>query len=181
MFLLSPPTCNLASQGSSTEVSPLSRFRKRRSFAGILFLAAGLSSCGGVQRNKAYWATLRTYEGLSSQPTSEDPEKKSPRSWKIDVKLADGTGITITATAWIGSDIWLKYSDEAEPRVAYTYGDYIYPADIRIDNNIMYAKVDGLAAGIWQHTRIIISDLVARKKVRDVVIDRKDLKTNHKN
>lgn len=74
------------------------------------------------------------------------------------------------------SDITIKYADEAQERVVYDHRDYVYPADIRVGGNQMYAVVSGSVAGIWSQTKLIVFDLSARKKLLEVKVDRADLK-----
>ncbi len=133
----------------------------------------------GVLRTGRYWSTIREYESQQPVPPKYDPQAPSWPKWEFDVKLPNG----VTASIWAhacpmsGCNTRVKYSDEPDPRVIHGYSDYIYPADLRLKGTILYAKVDGVGAGIWRHTRIIIVDLSARKKLRDQKVDYKDLKS----
>ena len=66
--------------------------------------------------------------------------------------------------------------DEQDDRTVYEYTDYVYPADLRVEGEILYALVDGLGGWFGRHTKLIVYDLSARKKLRELKVDPTDLK-----
>jgi hypothetical protein len=137
-------------------------------------LVALFASCG-VSKNSGYWRTIEAYRTAAPR---EGERSGSTSRWDLRLTLPSGTHVAVKACLCGPSDesrITLHYSDEKEAHVVYAYKDYLYPADLRIEGGVMHAKVSGVAGGIWPQTKLIVYDLVNRKKLREIRVDAKDV------
>jgi len=58
-------------------------------------------------------------------------------------------------------------------------GDYVYPSDVRFDpnNDFLYVKASGLAAGIWDETWLFAYDTDRRQLVKRMKVVKESLPT----
>lgn len=130
----------------------------------------------GVSKNSRYWETVRAYKVAPLIARENDTQVVR---WSTEVTLSGGVRASVEACSCgptESSRILVQFSDEQEARVVYDYVDYVYPADVRIEGTVMYAQVSGVAGGVLPQTRLIVYDLAARKKVREIKADPADLK-----
>ena len=94
-------------------------------------------------------------------------------NWDQSLNLHNGLSFSIKAYQCVGGKFEGRYSDEPDFKIIATPGDYIYPCDIRIDNDSKYlfCKASGWAAGIFQETIIFQFDLQKRKIFQRVIVD----------
>jgi hypothetical protein len=73
----------------------------------------------------------------------------------------------------VGGQIDIRYEEDGQELVAVNPGDYIYPSDVRIDNNagVLYVKASGSAAGVWRETWLYEYDLQRRRQASKLLVD----------
>ena len=110
-------------------------------------------------------------------PLSEQLVQQHTRRWKATLSLHDGSKVTVTGAQIAGGRVTVSYSATGDQYVVADAGDYIYPTDVRIDsqNDLLYVKAQGLAAGVWEQTWLFEYDLrrrrqIARRRVRNSVL-----------
>jgi len=61
----------------------------------------------------------------------------------------------------VGGTISVLYPMSDQELVAVNAGDYVYPADVRVNaqSDLLYVKASGLAGGIWRQTWLFEYDL----------------------
>lgn len=98
------------------------------------------------------------------QPTTDSANE---RSWEGDLVLPTGARVIVRAAQMPGGRVEVSYPGGAAPTIAVSPGDYIYPADLRVDlsSGLLYVKARGLAAGISKETWLFEYDLRSQKLV----------------
>lgn len=86
--------------------------------------------------------------------------------WDQTLALRDGTSVQVHGIQAPCARIVVKYRKSGDEIGVTEMVDYVYPTDIRIDNNreILYVKTDGYVAGMTKRTCLFAFDL--NKKVR---------------
>jgi hypothetical protein len=76
------------------------------------------------------------------------------REWDAPITLKHGARVIVKGTQSPGGRIEVQYANSGVRKVAVDAGDYVYPSDVRVSgqNNLMYVKASGLAAGINHET-----------------------------
>ena len=92
-------------------------------------------------------------------------ESPGTREWNADVTMSDGSKVIVTGAQMPGGRINVRYPASGGESVAADAGDYVYPSDVRLNaqNDLLYVKASGLAAGTWQETWLFEYDLRRRK------------------
>jgi hypothetical protein len=88
---------------------------------------------------------------------------RSTRAWNTTVTLRDSSKVTVRAAAIPGGSVGVTYLSSGKRFIAADAGDYVYPYDIRIDNqnDRLYIAARGLAGGLWWRTVLFEYDLRA--------------------
>jgi hypothetical protein len=97
--------------------------------------------------------------------------------WDQTLALRDGTAVQVHGLQAPGARIAVKYPKSGAEIGVTEMVDYVYPTDIKIDNNreILYVKTDGYVAGMIKRTRLFAFDLnkrvtIAREEVDNSVL-----------
>ena len=134
-----------------------------------------LGACLAAPRNSTE-SLLAEYKAATCLPLTTNLEiwPRTTRSWNATVTLKDGSKVTVKAATMPGGLVTVSYPASGQQFVAANAGDYVYPYDIRIDNqnDRLYIVASGLAGGIWSRTVLFEYDLAehretARRGVRD--------------
>jgi hypothetical protein len=99
------------------------------------------------------------------QPTIAQGVSPPTRGWNADWSLPSGTRISVRGKQMAGGRVTVQYLSDGAEVVAADAGDYVYPADVRINESgtILVVKAEGLAAGIWPETWLFEYSLDARR------------------
>jgi hypothetical protein len=100
------------------------------------------------------------------EPTSADGVPPT-RNWDSALTVAGGPKARVQGGQYPGGGIAIRYEHSGWIK-AVQPGDYIYPADVRLNDrhDRLYVKASGFAAGIWNQTWLYEYDLVKRTAVR---------------
>jgi hypothetical protein len=95
------------------------------------------------------------------------------RAWDTDLEVIDKIKIQIRAFESVGGQVNIRYLPDGRDLTIVPPRDYVYPMDIRINRKhaLLYAKTDGLAAGIWRETWLYVYDLRHHKLLSHVLVD----------
>lgn len=119
---------------------------------------------------------LAKYKGATCLPLMVNSGISPPdtRAWNATVTTKNGSEVTVNAATMPGGIVTVTYLASGQRFIAANAGDYVYPYDIRIDNqnDRLYVVASGLAGGIWSRTVLFEYDLqehreTARRGVRD--------------
>lgn len=132
-------------------------------------IALYMAACGPVSDAPI----IGRYSAAACIPFSPNP-RVSPhtREWNTTLTLSGGSKVVVSGARIPGGRIDVRYPATGRVSVAAKPGDYVYPNDVRMNaqNDLLYVKASGLAAGIWQETWLFEYDLrrqqlVARQEV----------------
>jgi hypothetical protein len=137
-----------------------------------LFMAAALAGCSRPVRTGAL---IDRYRTASCIPTNQALQEPPTRSWDHNVVLGGGVTAQISGMQMPGGRVAVRYSPGGEHVVAADAGDYIYPADVRIDpaSQHIYVKASGTPAVPigGPQTWLFEYDLRARHRVGKLRVD----------
>jgi hypothetical protein len=106
-----------------------------------------LTSCNHVVRNSP---TITGYKNAECIPTRADDSESNPptRMWDVSLKASSGENIRIRGAQMPGGRIDVQYASDGSIVTAANAGDYIYPADVRIDKSKqrLFVKASGITA-----------------------------------
>ena len=143
----------------------------------LLVVCVLCASCFGVAKNAKYWRAISEYQ--TAAPLELKPIQGSSSNcnkWELEHTLPTGVRVSIFGRkCGPGSPATVKYSDEAQERFVYEYFDFVYPADMRIQGDVLYTLVSGQTVFGNPYTLLIVYDLGRRMTLREVKIDSKDL------
>jgi hypothetical protein len=85
--------------------------------------------------------------------------------------------VTVQAAARLGGGVAVTYEPGGQRYIAADPYDYIYPMDIRVDNenDILYVAASGLLGGLRQQTWLFVFDLHERKPIARLKVRYKDV------
>lgn len=146
--------------------------RTKRLLWRILFcwaIVCGTAAC----RDPAASPIVVKYKSALCIPFSTNPTvSPHTREWSAVLTLRDGSKVTVSGAQIPGGRINVNYLTTGHQSVAADAGDYVYPADVRVDpkNDLLFIKASGLAGGMRQETWLFEYDLhrqrlVARRRV----------------
>ena len=121
--------------------------------------------------------SLTPPEGVTACIPFSANRKASPRTreWETARTLSDGLKITVSGAQAPGGRISVRYLTTGHESVAANAGDYVYPADVRLNaqDDLLYVKASGLSGGTRQETWLFKYDLRGQRLVelRQVVND----------
>ncbi len=94
------------------------------------------------------------------------------REWASALTLSNGNKVIVTGAQIPGGQVQVYFVSTGESFVAIDPGDYIYPAELRINaaNNILYLKASGLAGGIQEQTWMFEYDLCRQRLIARVKV-----------
>ena len=124
---------------------------------------ACLSACRGPV-SKA--PIIEQYRAAACIPFSANPHiTPSTREWETPLTLTDGSKVLVRGADATGGIITVKYLDSGKEAVAANAGDYVYPTDVRINNqkDLMFVKASGQAGGLDHKTWLFEYDLRAQR------------------
>ena len=94
-------------------------------------------------------------------PSARSTMSPHSREWDTPITLKARARVIVKGTQSPGGRIEVQYANSGVRKVAADAGDYVYPSDVRVSsqNNLMYVKASGLAAGINHETWLFKYDL----------------------
>jgi hypothetical protein len=114
---------------------------------GILLIAlATLTSCTRAIRSGAL---IDRYSRAACIPVKFGPGISPPtRAWNYTLKTRDGVAVHVSGAEMPGGRIDVRYASDGKSEVAADAGDYIYPADVRLDaaTDRLYIRASGVPA-----------------------------------
>jgi hypothetical protein len=93
--------------------------------------------------------------------------------WSRTVERPRGVSLLIHAFHGPGGRVDVTDQQSGASWVAASSGDYVYPADLRLDaaSTMLYVKTDGVAGGLWRETWLFQYDLSSRRQVLRIRVD----------
>ena len=137
----------------------------------LFVLLASLSCPTGMSchRPARSGALINAYKAASCVvPTFAKGVQPPTRGWDATLAIAGGSKATVEGADMVGGSISVRYEPDGLTVIAAQPGDYIYPADVRINENHdrLYIKARGFAAGIWAETWLFEYAVQKRKRVQ---------------
>jgi hypothetical protein len=110
-------------------------------------------------------------------PVTDPKIHPHTRAWQSRLSLSGSSAVIVKGVQAPGGRITLEYPETGHQVVAADAGDYVYPADVRINgrSGMLYVKASGLAGGMSDQTWLFKYDLSGRKLVIKVKVDPKSL------
>lgn len=139
-----------------------------------------LCELGGCRMSISHAPIIDQYKAATCIPSSLMPAPSTPsRVWNATVSLIDGSKVIVTGNQIPSGRVDVHYVANGQEIVAADAGDYVYPSDVRLNpqNDHLYIKASGLAAGIWQETWLFEFDLRAKKLLKRQKVADKALPT----
>ena len=98
--------------------------------------------------------------------------EQGTRTWNNEIELHTGLKINVSAKAFVGGLVFVRYPDSSVRHVT-TLRDYVYPHDIRLtdDTKTLWILNSGLGGGIWPEAHLYEYDISSRILVRDLDVD----------
>jgi hypothetical protein len=130
------------------------------------FVLYGLVGCNMAS---SHALIIDRYKAATCVPPFIMPEPSpDSREWNATLTLIDGSHAIVTGSQMPGGRVAVHYANSGGDVVAANAGDYVYPSDVRLNpqNDHLYIKASGLAAGIWQETWLFEFDLRAKKLLK---------------
>jgi hypothetical protein len=96
------------------------------------------------------------------------------RTWDSSIAASTGETVRVLGAQMPGGRVDLRYSSDGADVVAANAGDYIYPADVRIDTarRILFVKASGITAAFDQpQTWLFEFDLIRRGQIGRARVD----------
>ena len=89
------------------------------------------------------------------------------RQWKSTLTLGDGSAVLVRGAEMAGGRVTVTDPRTGRVYIAANAGDYLYPADIRVNirDGLLYVKAQGLAGGIWEQAWLFEYDLHAHRQI----------------
>ena len=118
---------------------------------------------------------ISSYENAECIPVEFGPRITPPtRAWDYQLVTPSGMTVHITGAQMPGGRIDLTYQSDGTEVVAANAGDYIYPADVRLDrqNERLFVKASGVPAAFGgPQTWLFDFDLTHRQQMGRVRVD----------
>ena len=99
------------------------------------------------------------------------------RAWDYRLTTREGVVARISGAQMPGGRIVVTYMSDGKEKIAANAGDYVYPADVRLDptSNRLYIKASGLAVLGGQQTWLFEYDLNTRRQIERERVDPRGL------
>jgi len=132
----------------------------------LLLMMETLIGCKPMIRNGAMVAG---YRNSTCIPVRFGPGILPPtRAWDFTMTTKKGLTVRILGATMPGGRITVRYLPEGTETVAANAGDYIYPADVRLDSgsDTLFIKASGITAALSQpQTWLFEYDLNNRQQI----------------
>lgn len=152
------------------------RIREIAIVCSTLLVLGMLSACTRTIRSGAI---IDGYNGAECIPVQFGPGITPPtRAWDYSIATRRGVTVHISGAEMPGGRIDLGYLPDGPDIVAADAGDYIYPADVRLDQSRekLYSKASGVPAAFGgPQTWLFEFDLNSRKQIGRARVDPKVL------
>lgn len=129
----------------------------------------------GCQRTIRNGPVVIGYKNAVCIPVHFGPGIKPPtRAWDFTMTTSKGSTVRIQGATMPGGQITVKYLPEGAEIVAANAGDYIYPADVRLNpgSDTLFIKASGITAAFSQpQTWLFEYDLNARRQIAHNRVD----------
>lgn len=130
----------------------------------------------GCDRPLSHGPIIEGYKAATCIPVSANRKVQGPhtREWETTVTLGDGSKVMVIGAQMPGGRITVRNLATGRGSEAANAGDYVYPSDVRFNaqQNLLFVKASGLAAGIIHETWLFEYDLLGQRLVeRRRVID----------
>jgi hypothetical protein len=135
-----------------------------------LFALLTVSALAGCDRTTRTGEIIDQYNIAQCVPVTSISQA---RRWDYQMRT-DKDLIQVFGMAIPGGNIRLKYASDGRQEIAADPGDYIYPADVRLDrgNERLYVKASGSPAGFGgDQSWLFEYDLSQRHQVKRVRVD----------
>ena len=131
-----------------------------------LLILETLIGCGRMVRTGPI---VTGYENAKCIPVQFGPGITPPtRTWDFTMTTSRGLTVRIFGASMPGGQIDVSYAPQGTEIVAANAGDYIYPADVRLDekSGILFIKASGITAAFSQpQTWLFEYDLNNRRQI----------------
>jgi len=140
-------------------------------FCWLLSLAL-LAGCNRVVRNGPI---VTGYENAGCIPSQLGPGITPPtRTWDFSLTTSTGETVRVLGAQMPGGRIDVRYLSNGADVVAANAGDYIYPADVRVDKarQKLFVRAGGITAAFSQpQTWLFEFDLARRRQIDRARVD----------
>jgi len=98
---------------------------------------------------------------------------RTAREWGSTLSVLSGRKVTVVGAQLAGSVIQVRYGASGKTGIAATVGDYVSPADVRIDRRLerLYVRADGRAGGLVRETVLFEYDIGQRLLLGRLSVD----------
>ena len=105
-----------------------------------------------------------------------------PPTWDQTIIFGDGRSVQVFGHDGPGGSISFKYSDDSEPKQIVGSWDYVYPCEIRYnqDTQRIYIRQSGLSGGMFKEIVLYEYDLKARNMIHRVHVSAGSLSNQSK-
>jgi hypothetical protein len=144
--------------------------QSRRSFRIVLrmILFVTVACCVACRRAVSKAPIIERYKAAACISFSANPTvTPHTREWDTPLTLSDGSKVIVSGTQSPGGRINMRYLTKGRGSLVADAGDYVYPSDIRFNNqkDLLYVKASGLAGGVIEETWLFEYDLRAQRQV----------------
>ena len=148
------------------------RMRNIAIVAFMLLISGMLSACTRTIRSGAI---IEGYNGARCIPVQFGPGITPPtRAWDYSAATSRGITVHISGAEMPGGRIDVRYLPDGTNIVAADAGDYIYPADVRLDqsHDKLFSKASGIPAAFGgPQTWLFEFDLNSRQQIGRARVD----------
>lgn len=124
-----------------------------QTLAQVMFaIAASLPACSRTHRTGDLIEHYRQADCIAVELTGRPDQPL--RTWNHKITTADGVDVEVFGERMPGGRISVRFGPRGETDVAANAGDYIYPADVRIDSGHthLYIRASGAPASSFSRT-----------------------------
>jgi hypothetical protein len=141
-------------------------------YGATLLILAMLSACTRTIRRGAI---IDAYNAAECIPVQFGPGISPPtRAWDYSIATRQGITVRVSGAEMPGGRIDVRYLPDGTDIVAADAGDYIYPADVRLDRSRdkLYSKASGIPAAFGgPQTWLYEFDLNSRQQIGRARVD----------
>jgi hypothetical protein len=135
--------------------------------AGSVLIMLACLGLGCRARHAGSGAIIDRYARATCVAAHSAPHvQPDTRAWDDDLTLGDGAVVHVQGAQAVGGRVHVRFARDGVTRTAADAGDYIYPADVRLDaaTDHLYVKASGIAVGDEPQTWLFDYDLRARRQ-----------------
>ncbi len=136
----------------------------------LMFVTASI----GCERPIRHGAIITAYQEATCIPLRQEDMGTPTRRWDHVFSIQDGEKVRISGAQVPGGSIEVHYQSDGREVVAADAGDYIYPADVRLDlaHDALFVKAEGVPVFGKAQTWLFQFDLKKQIQITRALVDR---------